>query len=60
MQKITYLGIGVMGRGMVGNLLAAGYPVTVWNRTPERCGPLVANGAQQAGRGRCDHVLPER
>ena len=48
MQKIAYLGIGVMGRGMVGNLLAAGYPVTVWNRTPERCGPLVAKGAQQA------------
>lgn len=48
MQKIAYLGIGVMGRGMVGNLLAAGYPVTVWNRTPERCEPLVAKGAQQA------------
>ena len=48
MQKIAYLGIGVMGRGMVGNLLAAGYPVTVWNRTPERCDLLVAKGAQQA------------
>ena len=49
MQKIAYLGIGVMGRGMGGNLLAAGYPVTVWNRTPERCEPLVAKGAKQAG-----------
>jgi 3-hydroxyisobutyrate dehydrogenase-like beta-hydroxyacid dehydrogenase len=48
MNKIAYLGIGVMGRGMIGNLLAAGYPVTVWNRTPERCDPLVAKGAKQA------------
>ena len=48
MQKIAYLGIGIMGRGMVGNLLKAGYPVTVWNRTPERAAPLVKQGATQA------------
>lgn len=48
MKKIAYLGLGIMGRGMVGNLLKAGYPVTVWNRTPERCAPLVAQGAVQA------------
>lgn len=49
MKKIAYLGLGIMGRGMVGNLLKAGYEVTVWNRTPERCAPLVAQGAKQAG-----------
>ena len=48
MKKIAYLGLGTMGRGMVGNLLKAGYPVTVWNRTPERCAPLVEKGASQA------------
>lgn len=48
MKKIAYLGLGIMGRGMVGNLLKAGYPVTVWNRTAERCAPLVEQGAQQA------------
>lgn len=48
MDKIAFLGLGIMGRGMVGNLLKAGYPVTVWNRSPARCAPLVANGAQQA------------
>jgi 3-hydroxyisobutyrate dehydrogenase-like beta-hydroxyacid dehydrogenase len=48
MQKIAYLGTGIMGRGMVGNLLKAGYPVTVWNRTPERATPLVEQGAAQA------------
>ncbi|MCO6449505.1 MAG: NAD(P)-dependent oxidoreductase [Caldilineales bacterium] len=46
--KIAYLGIGIMGRGMVGNLLKAGHAVMVWNRTPERCAPLVEKGATQA------------
>jgi 3-hydroxyisobutyrate dehydrogenase-like beta-hydroxyacid dehydrogenase len=48
MERIAYLGLGIMGHGMVGNLLRAGYPVTVWNRTPERCAPFVARGAKQA------------
>jgi 3-hydroxyisobutyrate dehydrogenase-like beta-hydroxyacid dehydrogenase len=48
MQKIAYLGIGIMGRGMVSNLLKAGYSVTVWNRTAARTAPLVAQGARQA------------
>ena len=48
MQKITYLGLGIMGRGMVSNLLKAGYPVTVWNRSADRVTPLVALGATPA------------
>jgi len=48
MQKIAYIGLGIMGRGMVANLLKAGYPVTVWNRTPERAAPLVEKGAKLA------------
>ena len=48
MEKIAYLGLGIMGQGMVGNLLKAGYPVTVWNRTSDRCPPFVARGAKQA------------
>ncbi|HHY46482.1 MAG TPA: NAD(P)-dependent oxidoreductase [Firmicutes bacterium] len=48
MERIAYLGLGTMGRGMVSNLLKAGYRVTVWNRTPERCAALVARGARQA------------
>ncbi len=46
--KIAYLGIGIMGLGMATNLLKAGFDVTVWNRTPDRCEPLVAAGASQA------------
>ncbi len=45
--KIAYLGIGIMGFGMATNLLRAGFDVTVWNRTPDRCEPLVAAGASQ-------------
>ncbi|MBD2771359.1 NAD(P)-dependent oxidoreductase [Iningainema tapete] len=48
MERITYLGIGIMGSGMATNLLKAGYPVTVWNRNPESCQPLVEKGATQA------------
>jgi|GEM_PF-2901909 len=46
MEKIAYLGLGIMGQGMAANLLKAGYPVTVWNRTPAACEPLVGQGAR--------------
>ena len=48
MESIAYLGMGTMGSGMAANLVRAGYPVTVWNRTPEKCEPLVEMGAEQA------------
>jgi len=48
MTNIAYLGLGIMGRGMSANLIKAGHSVTVWNRTPERCQPLVELGARQA------------
>lgn len=33
MSEIGFLGLGIMGRGMVRNLLKAGHAVTAWNRT---------------------------
>ena len=39
MEKIAYLGLGIMGQGMAANLLKADYPVTVWNRTAASCEP---------------------
>jgi len=48
MEQIAYLGLGTMGSGMATNLVKAGYPVTVWNRTAEKCNPLVAMGATEA------------
>ena len=48
MERIAFIGLGIMGRGMVRNLLKAGYPVTVWNRTAERADEFVALGAKGA------------
>ncbi len=48
MKRIAYLGLGIMGSGMATNLLKAGNQVTVWNRSPESCKPLVEKGATQA------------
>src|SRR5260370_9647986 len=35
-SKIGFVGLGIMGRGMVKNLVEKNHPVTVWNRTPEK------------------------
>jgi 3-hydroxyisobutyrate dehydrogenase-like beta-hydroxyacid dehydrogenase len=48
MARYGFLGIGIMGKAMAANLLKAGMEVTVWNRSPEKCGPLVELGAKQA------------
>jgi 3-hydroxyisobutyrate dehydrogenase len=37
-----------MGGGMGGRLLGAGFPLTVYNRSPARAEPLVRRGARQA------------
>ena len=47
-MKIGYLGLGIMGLPMALRLLAHGHAVTVWNRTPEKCAPAVAQGARAA------------
>ncbi len=46
--KIGFLGLGIMGAAMAGNLVKAGLPVTVYNRTPEKAAALVAAGARLA------------
>jgi len=48
MERVAYLGLGTMGSGMAANLVRAGYPLTVWNRSPEKTRPLVELGATQA------------
>jgi 3-hydroxyisobutyrate dehydrogenase len=42
---IAFLGIGRMGLPMATNVLRAGFPLRVWNRTPNRLESLVAAGA---------------
>lgn len=50
-QKTTvlgFVGMGLMGSRMTTRLLAAGYQVWVWNRSPDKCLPLVTQGAKLA------------
>ena len=48
-MKIGFIGLGAIGTPMAHNLVAAGLDVTVWNRTADKCQPLVEAGARQAG-----------
>ncbi|MFE6408005.1 NAD(P)-dependent oxidoreductase [Streptomyces sp. NPDC057837] len=45
---VTLLGTGAMGTALARAWLAAGHPVTVWNRTPARAEALAAEGAAVA------------
>lgn len=44
-ERIGFVGLGIMGRGMVRNLLKSGFSVRVWNRTVSRSEELAADGA---------------
>jgi 3-hydroxyisobutyrate dehydrogenase len=44
-ERIGFIGLGIMGRGMVHNLLKAGFEVTVWNRTAARMDEFIQAGA---------------
>ena len=46
--RVGFIGLGHMGSGMVKRLLDAGYPLTVYDRTPARAEPLSKQGASVA------------
>ncbi|MDR2488465.1 MAG: NAD(P)-dependent oxidoreductase [Desulfovibrio sp.] len=46
--RVGWIGTGVMGGYMAGHLLAAGFPLTVYNRSKAKADPLLAKGAQWA------------
>ena len=49
-MRIGFAGLGRMGRRMAANLHAAGFDLTVWNRSPERAQDFAAeHGAAVAG-----------
>jgi len=61
-QRIGFIGLGHMGRLMVARLLAAGYTLTVYDRTPERTRSVADKGAAVAATPRqvaaqCDVVM---
>lgn len=45
MQTIGLIGTGIMGQGMVRNLMRAGFPVQIYNRTRAKAAALEAEGA---------------
>ena len=46
-ERIGFIGLGIMGRPMARNLLVAGYPVTVWNRSRPGMETLTKAGAEE-------------
>jgi 3-hydroxyisobutyrate dehydrogenase len=46
--NVAILGLGTMGGGMAGNLLRAGFSLTVYNRTVSKAEALVKEGARLA------------
>src|SRR5690606_39273066 len=48
-ERIGFIGLGLMGRPMASNLLRAGYSLVVHNRTPAKAAELVDGGAELAG-----------
>lgn len=49
---IGLIGLGLMGKPMGANLLKAGFPLMVWNRTASRADSLVKDGAKLAANPR--------
>ncbi|GAB3672357.1 NAD(P)-dependent oxidoreductase [Salinisphaera aquimarina] len=60
-MKIGFIGLGAIGTPMAQNLVAADFDVTVWNRSADKCAPLVEAGATQAdtpaGCAACDVMI---
>lgn len=46
--NIGYIGLGDIGAPMAERIAAADWPLTVWNRTPEKMQPLLSTGAKAA------------
>ena len=52
-MRVAFLGLGIMGHSMAGNLVKAGHEVTVWNRTPGKIveGAAIAPAPAAAAQG---------
>jgi 3-hydroxyisobutyrate dehydrogenase len=59
---LGFIGLGIMGEPMALNLVKAGTPLLVWNRSPSKCGILAKAGAAVANDpaqifARCEVVI---
>ncbi len=48
MTNVSLLGLGIMGSGVARNILKAGFPLTVYNRTKEKAASILEAGAHWA------------
>jgi 2-hydroxy-3-oxopropionate reductase len=48
MLKVGYIGLGLMGKSIARNILKAGFPLTIFNRSRAAVDELIAEGAQTA------------
>ena len=48
MPRVGFIGLGIMGRPMAANLMRAGVPLSVWNRSTDAAHELSAAGAHVA------------
>jgi 3-hydroxyisobutyrate dehydrogenase-like beta-hydroxyacid dehydrogenase len=61
-ERVGFIGLGIMGKGMARNLLKKGFDLTVWNRTPSKMDDIVQEGAKAANSpadlaGQCEVVI---
>ncbi len=59
-MRVGFIGLGIMGRGMVRNLVSRGHDVTVWNRTIEtaqRLFPELTPSKSPAALAECADVV---
>jgi len=45
LPRIGFIGLGIMGQHMAAHLLAAGHPLAVYNRSPDKAAALAGKGA---------------
>jgi 3-hydroxyisobutyrate dehydrogenase len=50
--RVAILGVGLMGSGMAGRLLSANFPLSIYNRNPEKARPFADAGAFLASSAR--------
>src|SRR5512137_1019527 len=48
MLKVGYIGLGLMGKSIAHNILRAGFPLVVHNRSQQSVNELVSEGAKKA------------
>jgi 3-hydroxyisobutyrate dehydrogenase-like beta-hydroxyacid dehydrogenase len=58
-RPVGVIGLGLMGTALCERLLAGGYPLRIYNRTPEKAIPLIERGAEWSDNpfAACDRIV---